>query len=237
MRQCFPCFTASSLQPLIELGQTAPAPLSHFTHDTTTSVLHVLLDYAFLPASSTVAEFVVKQIMPRHRFKPCVDTALLALAHLVHRRLHVVVNPPFGDTSKHGKTTSVGVKQHFVCLRKVGHQQERSAGRQFDVCHLQSASQPTNKGVFTTPIKLKGFAQVKLQRHKPRAFWRVALLKLPEFGKSIHRAGTTAVAHGTQSLKQRLHPAALAFVAVTICLEPGHKLLFVRVKNTRASAP
>ena len=134
--QLIPRLAAGTVQPLIELGQTAPAPLSDLAYHASPAVLHVLLDDALLPPRRPVTELVIKQVMPRHRLKPRIDTALLALANLVYRRLHVVVDAPLGHTAKHGKAPGMGIKQHLMGLREVGQQQERPAGGQFDMRHL-----------------------------------------------------------------------------------------------------
>jgi hypothetical protein len=46
----------------------------------------------------------------------------------------------------------MGVKQHFMGLREVRHQQERTAGGKLVVRHLQAAAQTANEGVLTTSV-------------------------------------------------------------------------------------
>ena len=84
-------------------------------------------------------------VLPGHRLKARIDSALLALADLVHRRLHVV-DAPAGHASEEGGRPCVRIEQHLVRLAVVRHQAEGATGRQFGVC-LQAAAQPAGEEV------------------------------------------------------------------------------------------
>jgi len=62
-----------------------------------------------------------------HGFEARVDVALFATANAVHSRLHVIVNPTPRNATKHAEGVPVGVKQHLVCLQRIGPHQERPA--------------------------------------------------------------------------------------------------------------
>ena len=57
-------------------------------------------------------------VLPGHRLKARIDSALLALADLVHRRLHVV-DAPAGHASEEGGRPCVRIEQHLVRLAVV----------------------------------------------------------------------------------------------------------------------
>lgn len=90
------------------------------------------------------------------------------MTHLVYNSAHVVVDPALGGhTAQHRKGPRVGVKQHFMRLGEVSHQDASPAGSQFGVRHFQTPSKSGNNDVFAAPIKLEGLAKLKAKQHKP----------------------------------------------------------------------
>ena len=83
------------------------------------TVLHVLLDHAFLPTAGDVAKVSVKQVVRAHHGKAGVDDAALALLDLVDGGLHVVVDAAPGNPAQGGKRARVRIEQHFVALRRI----------------------------------------------------------------------------------------------------------------------
>jgi hypothetical protein len=172
--------------------------------------------------------------VPGHRLEARIDAALLALADLVDRGLHVVVDAPAGHATEEGERPCVGIEQHLVRLAVVGHQTEGATGRQLGVCHLQAAAQTADEEVLAAPVELERLAQLEAQRHEPCTTRRVALLLLPALGKGIDRPSAAAVALRPQRFKHRLDPAPVTFAAMAIGLEPLAQLFLVRIQDAGA---
>lgn len=62
----------------------------------------------------------------------------------------------------------MGIKQHFVALAGIRHQPKGPTRAQLQVRHLDAPIQAANYQALLTPVKLKGLAQRKLERHKAR---------------------------------------------------------------------
>ena len=120
-------------QPDIEFIPAGPAPVLGMVPNAGASVTYVLLHDALLPAAGDIAKFWLEQVVPAHGFKAGVDLALLARKHLVHRRLHVVVDATLRNTAKGCERAGVGIKQHLVALSRVRHQPEGTTGAQLGV--------------------------------------------------------------------------------------------------------
>lgn len=87
----------------------------------------ILLNLTFLPTRSRVAELWFKNIMAGHGLESGIDVTLLASAHTVHGRLHIIVNPAAGNAAKHAKRMPMGVKQHLMRLQRIGSHEESPA--------------------------------------------------------------------------------------------------------------
>ena len=116
MGQFLPTVHTDLAQPGVEFVQISPSPFASFAPDVTSSVLNVLLHPTFLPAAGDVAEIGLEEVVAGHGVESGVDVACLAFANFVHRRLHVVVNPPSGYATKYRKGAGMGIKEHFVGL-------------------------------------------------------------------------------------------------------------------------
>ena len=81
--QFAPQHPAALAQPRIELDERAEAQQPRLLPDAAPAVLHILLDHAFLPTGSDIAEIGVEQIVGTHHRKAGVDHTTLTLLHLV----------------------------------------------------------------------------------------------------------------------------------------------------------
>ena len=68
------------------------------------------------------------------------------------------------------------IEQHFVALAGIRHQPEGATRAQLQVRNLDTPIQAANDQTLLTPVKLKGLAQRKLERHKARLRLAGALL-------------------------------------------------------------
>jgi hypothetical protein len=139
MGKHLPQSAATFLKPGVELVQAVEAGLARLLPQPLAAVLDVLLHHALLPARRHAAELGVEQVMRRHDAETGVDDPPLALADLVHRRLHVVVDAPPGHPAKGPEGAGAGIEDHLPALAGIGHQQERAAGAQLGVGDLQAA--------------------------------------------------------------------------------------------------
>jgi hypothetical protein len=168
------------------------------------TVLYVLLHPAFLPASSSVAELGLEQVVPRHGFKPGVDAALFAFAYLVYGSAHVVVDAALGDAAQNRKGPGVG--------------------------HFQTPAQATNDDVFAAPVKLEGFAEPKAQRYKPGVPGGVVqgLLEGAAVIK-VDLGWSTVVAHDPDGLVIGFDGPPLSLAALPVGLNPKLQALGVSI--------
>lgn len=224
-------------QPSIEFGQAAPAFLVDLAPDVLAPVLHVLLDDAFLPPSRPVAELGLKQVVPGHGFKPGVDAALFANAHLIHRSAHVVVDAPLGDATKGCKRAGVGVEEHFVGLGEVGNQQLGSAGGQLGVGYFQAPAQFANDGVFAAPVKQEGFAHLKAQGHEASMAWGDIHRDLEVAAVDVDLCLAACAAHCPDGLVVSLYGAPITLAAVAVGLDPELQVLLVRIYQSFCGYP
>lgn len=97
-------------QPGIEFYEGAEAPSTCLDPDAPAAILHIFLNYAFLPARSDVAEIRIKQVVAAHGGESSVDDALLAALDLVHGSAHVVVNAAPSDTAQRFEGSRVSVE-------------------------------------------------------------------------------------------------------------------------------
>ena len=157
---------ATLAQPRIEFGERAKALVLRLQPDAATTVLHVLLDDAFLPARGDVAEVGIEQVVRAHHRKARIDDPALALLDLVDRRLHVVVDAAPGNAAQRREGARVGIEQHLVALARIGHQPERAAGAQLQVRHLHAPVDAADHQPLFAPVELERFAQCERQRHE-----------------------------------------------------------------------
>jgi hypothetical protein len=125
----------------------------------------------------------------------------------------------------------MGIKEHFVGLGVIRHQQVGTAGGQFDVGHFKAPVQAANDQVFGAPVKLEGFTGLEAQGNEALALGALSLFILPLPTEGIDDCLSTAVAHGPDGLVVGIDGASIPPGAVCIGLEPLLQLLFVRVKQ------
>ena len=111
----------------------------------------------------------------------------------------------------------MGIKQHFVPLARIGHQPECPAGAQLQVRYLDAPVEAANHNAFFTPVKLKGFAQLKLQRHKSMRL--LARIGTPVANERSHLTVAAHVAIGLDLREQVLGRALVVFGAVGVRFE------------------
>src|SRR5271166_6880874 len=95
-------------------------------------VLNILFDLALLPARRRIAEFRVKQVVAGHSRETSVDLPLFAHANPINSRAHVVVNPAPRNAAEHPERMVMGVKQHFMGLKKIGADKKGAAVRELE---------------------------------------------------------------------------------------------------------
>jgi hypothetical protein len=103
MAQLRPQGAATIREPRIEFGERAKSSALGIKPDSSASVLHVLLDDAFLPTRGDVAEVRIKQVVRAHDSKTRIDDTAFAFVHLIDSSLHVVVDATAGNAAKRGK--------------------------------------------------------------------------------------------------------------------------------------
>lgn len=81
-----------------------------------------------------------------------------------------MIRLPYGADERHTaeyfKHSRIRVEQHFMASPGVSHQPDGSAVAQLDVCQLDAAPDPANKGLVGAPIKLQGYALPKLKQNE-----------------------------------------------------------------------
>ena len=73
----------------------------------------LVLDLSLLPARGGGAGDRIDQVMSAHLLEPAIIGAVATDKDRIHRRLHVVVNPPSTGSAEEGKSFIVGVKDHL----------------------------------------------------------------------------------------------------------------------------
>src|SRR5471030_1281560 len=129
------------------------------------AILNVLLDLALLPTGRRVAELSIEQVMTDHRAEARVDISQLAAAHLIHGRLHVVVDTSARNAAPRHERVVVRVEQHLVRLQQVSAQEERSAMTELELRDLQLGALAVDDGPVLAPIELEGLARREGQRN------------------------------------------------------------------------
>lgn len=127
----------------------------------------------------------------------------------------------------------MGIKEHFVGLGVVRHQQVGTAGGQFGVGHFKAPVLAANDKVFGAPVKLEGFTGLECEGNKSRPLGALALLFFPLTAEGVDLCLASDVADGPDGLVVGIDGASIPPGAVCIGLEPLLQLLFVRVEQSR----
>ena len=190
--------------------------------------MNILFDLAFLPARRRIAKLRVKKVMAGHRRKTGVDLTLLAYANPINSCAHVVVNPAPRNAAQNPERMIMGVKQHLMCLEKIGTQKKRAAVRELEVRHLQLHPLAADGRPIFTPIELECLAWLKNQRNK-RAASAGLLLALPiRFPCARERRNTpigTVIAKRDQIRVQLFERALLLAGLTRFRLQPARQLI------------
>ena len=208
-------------QPDIEFRPAGPTPVLGVVPNAGAPVAYVFLNDALLPTAGNIAEFRLEQVMPAHGFKAAVDLALLTRQHLVHRRLHVVVDATLRNTAKGSERTGVGIKQHLVALARIRHQPEGTTGAQLGVRQLHPPAQATDEGVLGAPVKLEGLTMRKPQGNERAFGGGQSFTGFPIPRECTHATVTSGVAQRAQRQPHLSFCASLAFVTPAVGFEPG----------------
>ena len=193
-----------------------------------TGIAYVLLHLALLPAGGGVAEVGLEQKVAGHGAETRIDLALLAPADLIHRGLHVVVNPAPGHAAQRRQAVVVGIEQHLVGLQRIAAQHEGPAVAQLEMGHLQLHLAPAHTHPVFAPVELERFAWREHQRDIGTPAGPVggfALALAPGAGKSRHPVVRTGIAQLDQVLVQLLEAAPAFTVAARLALQPGRQCL------------
>ena len=209
--------SATFAQPGVEFGKRRPLNLLRIQPNTPAAVLHVLLHDAFLPTAGHVAEVGIEQVMGAHRRESRIDDTTLALLHLVHRSLHVVVDAPTRDAAQGLKGPGVGIEQHFMTLTGVGHQPERAAEAQLQMGNLELVEDAAHHHRFIAPVELKRFTGLERQGHK--GLGGLACGVPPGADEVGDAAVTAGVAIGLDLAKQGFGGAPVLLGAVGVGFE------------------
>ena len=86
-----------------------------------------LLNLAFFPTGSRIAELCFKDIVAGHRQEACVHIALLAAPDTINSRLHIAVYATARNAAEHAEGMPMGIEQHLVGLQQIGSHQKRTA--------------------------------------------------------------------------------------------------------------
>ena len=113
-----------------------------------------------------MAEIGLEQVVRDHGMETGVDDPSVALADLVHRRLHVVVNAALGHPAQCGKRPVVGVEQHLVTLPRIPGDKEGAAGTQLSVRCNYLAQYAADHQRFFAPVERERFSQFEFERHE-----------------------------------------------------------------------
>ena len=179
------------------------------------AVLNVLLDDAFLPSGSNIAEVGIEQVVRGHRRKALINDPRLALLDLVHRGLHVVVDATPCNAAQGGEGSRVGVEQHLMALHRVSLDDKHFAEAQFEVrCH-DLAPDATDHQVFFAPVKLVCLTRFELQRDKG-ARYRVTITGMPATDIVRHCRVAASVSLRLDGVKERQSGAPIAARTVGI---------------------
>src|SRR5690606_28702623 len=171
MRGLCPERLASKLKPVVQglKGWKARNRLK----EPMTCILNVLLDLALLPAGRGIAKFGLEEVVAGHRHEADVDVALLATAHLVDCRAHVVVDATARNAAKHAEGMIVGVEQHLMGLEEIGTDDKGPAVAKLRMRHLQLGALIADDRPVLRPVELEGFSGLESQRHECPASCRL----------------------------------------------------------------
>jgi len=118
VRDLAPEFQTALFQPGVqrcEIGE-----VRHRLPQARPGILNVLLNLAFLPARSRIAELRFIDVVVRHGEKAHVDLALLAATHPIYGCLHVVIDAALRHAAKDAEPMPVGIEQHLMRLQQIG---------------------------------------------------------------------------------------------------------------------
>ena len=123
------------------------------------------LDASLLPARSRRAELRLDQVMRTHLQELGIDLALAAAQDRLHRRRHVVVNPPLALAVKSRKRTVMGVKHHLLALPGIAADERHAAVAQNELRNLDRHRHAANQHLLVAPVKLVGLTRLERQRN------------------------------------------------------------------------
>ena len=112
--------------------------------------------------------------MAAHLLEPAIVGTFLAGEDRVHRRLHVVINPPRAGSFVEGESPVVGVEHHLLGLAWIGPYEWHPAVAEPHMSNLHRHGDAVDQHDLMAPVELIGFARIKTQRHKSRCRSRTA---------------------------------------------------------------
>src|SRR5690606_5896601 len=201
-----------------------------------TCILNVLLDLALLPAGRGIAKFGLEEVVAGHRHEADGDVALLATAHLVDCRAHVVVDATARNAAKHAEGMIVGVEQHLMGLEEIGTDDKGPAVAKLRMRHLQLGALIADDRPVLRPVELEGFSGLESQRHECPASCRLSPslpVCLPFPREGCNTAIRTVVAEAYQIGMELLQGALLLAALLGLRLQPGRQPISERIKPAR----
>ena len=148
-----------------------------------------------------------------------VDDPSVALADLVHRRLHVVVNAALGHPAQCGKRPVVGVEQHLVTLPRIPEDKEGAAGTQLSVRCNYLAQYAADHQRFFAPVERERFSQFEFERHEGGLARNAVTTRAPIAHQLGYATVTAAKTLRADRLKQHPRGAPIPFRAMGVNLE------------------
>ncbi len=166
-----------------------------------------------------MAEIGLEQVVRDHGMETGVDDPSVALADLVHRRLHVVVNAALVHPAQCGKRPVVGVEQHLVTLPRIPGDKEGAAGTQLSVRCNYLAQYAADHQRFFAPVERERFSQFEFERHEGGLARNTVATRTPRAHPLGHPTVTAAKPLRADRLEQHPRSAPIPFRVIRVNLE------------------
>ena len=121
------------------------------------------LDASLLPARSRRTELRPDQVMRTRLREPGIDPA--AAQDRLHRRPHVVADPPLAPAVKSRKRTVMGTRHHLPALPGMAADERHAAGARNELRHPDRHRHAANQHLLAAPVEPAGLAGLERQRN------------------------------------------------------------------------
>ena len=133
---------AAVLKPGVELGVVLEPRPRH--EEPTADDADLVLDLTLLPAGGGRAGDRVDEVVPAHLLEAAIVGAVPADEDRVHRRLHVVVDPPRAGAAEEGERLVVRVEDHLLPLARIGPHEQHPAVAEPNMRDLHRRGHPVD---------------------------------------------------------------------------------------------